>query len=116
MAVPDDQEVELLSGAVTEGDPPAAAVLALGMVDRGLEADAVSKRERTGVAMQITEDLGVMWIVGVLVRPHRHVAERDTVPGGVDVERLVGGRGAVRIAEVPVPADVVARLEAGVGQ
>ena len=42
--------------------------------------------------------------------------KRDAVAVGVDVERLVGRGAPVRVAEVPVAADVVAGLEAGVGQ
>ena len=115
VAVADDQEVELLRGAVLERDPPAALGLALGALDRGLEADPVAQRERVGVAPQVLLDLGVVGVVRVVLA-HRHVAEADAVAGGVDVQRLVGRGAPVGVAEVPVAADVVAGLEARVGQ
>ena len=114
VSVPDDQEVELLGRAVAEADAPAPAALALGVLDRGLEADAVAEREGVGVIVEVGANPLVVRVVRVLVT-HRHVAERDAVAIGVDVKRAVRRGAAVGIAEVPVPADVVARLEARVG-
>jgi hypothetical protein len=51
--------------------------------------------------------------VGVVLR-HREVLERQPVLAGVDVQRAVGAAVPVGVAERPVAADAVGRLEAGV--
>ncbi len=113
--VADDKEVELLALAAVDVDPPPAIGEPLGALDRRLEPDAVPQPERLRVAVDVGEDLLVMGVVRVFVRPHRHVAERDAVAPRVDVKRAVGRRAPIRVAEVPVAPDVVRGLEAGVG-
>ena len=78
---------------------------------RGLEADAVAEAEVVDVGVEVLGDLGVMRVVGVGPR-HREVRVLHALARRVDVQRRVGGGHPVGVAEDPVAADAVGRLEA----
>jgi hypothetical protein len=86
---------------------------ALGALHARVEADRLAHVERVGVVAKPLEDVRVMRVVRIAVG-HREVAEGDRRLGDVDVQRAVRRGHAVGIAEVPVAADLVGRLEAGV--
>ena len=113
VAIADQQRVELVLGAVFGPDQPAAAVAPPRLRDDGLELDPIAEREAVCVLAQELVDLCVVREVGIAL-VHREVREADRLLGGVDVQRPVGGRASVGIAEVPVAADLVAGLEARV--
>jgi hypothetical protein len=71
----------------------------------------VAQAERVGVEVEVVLDQRVVREVGVVLR-HRQVLEGQLVLGGVDVQRLVGAAVAVGVAERPVAAHPVGRLEA----
>ena len=109
MAVADEQRVEALFV-----DVPAAAFETLRVLHRRAEPDALPQAERVGVLAQEVVDLRVVREVRIAM-VHREVPEADRGLGRVDMQRAVGRRASVRVAEVPVAADVVARLEARMG-
>src|SRR6478672_13510874 len=111
MAVAYEQRVEALRGAVLKRYPPPATGPPLGVLHARVEADRLAQVERVGVVAEPLEDMRVVWIVRVAVR-HREVAEGDRRLGYVDVQRAVCRGDAVGVAEVPVAADLVGRLEA----
>ncbi len=108
MAVADEERVEALAI-----DVPAAALQAGCMLDGGVEADVLPEAEAVCVLVQELVDLGVVGEVGIAL-VHREVGEADGVARGVDVQRAVRRRAAIGVAEVPVAADVIRGLKAGV--
>ena len=109
VAVADEQRVE----ALRRRCPDRRRRSRVGVLHRRCRsgsARAARTRRRTRAA---SVDLGVVREVGIAL-VHREVAERDRALGGVDVQRAVGRRAAVRVPEVPVAADLVGGLEAGV--
>src|SRR5205823_6119312 len=70
-----------------------------------------SEAEVVDVGVEVGGDLRVVGEVGV-VGGHRVVGVGHALARGVDVQRAVGGRQAVLVAEDPVAADPVALLEA----
>src|SRR5690606_10260955 len=68
----------------------------------GAEPDVAAQVEVVGVALQIGQDLAVVWVVGPGVR-HREVGDLGGRPGGDRVRRGVD-RTAV-VAPVPRPTD-----------
>ena len=101
MSVADEQGIEALTI-----DDPAASGVADCVLDGGVEADVLLEPEAVRVLVQELVDLGVVREVGVAL-VHREVGEADGVARGVDVQRTVGRRAAVGVAEVPIAADVV---------
>jgi hypothetical protein len=81
------------------------------VLDARLELDAIAEAEVIDVAVEVLGDLAVMREVGIR-RRHREVRVLHPLARGVDVQRAVGRRHAVLVAEDPVAADAVGLLEA----
>ena len=111
VAVGDDERVEALDRPVRELEVPDAVRAAAGVRDGRLEADRVADAEVVDVGVEVRRDLRVVRVVGIAPR-HREVRELHPVARGVDVQPAVGGRHPVAVAEDPVAADAVRRLEA----
>ena len=114
VAVRDHEQVEVPGLAALGGQLPATVGQVLGVHHAVLELDPVQQAEGVGVRVEVGLDLGVVREVGVVVG-HREVLEGQPVLAGVDVQRAVGAAVPVGVAERPVAADPVGRLEAGVG-
>ena len=111
MPVGDDHGVvgRRLAVAGADLEPPVGQ--ALDVLDPDPEPDPVAEAEVVDVVVEVLGDVVVTGEVGIGLR-HREVRELHALAGGVDVQRSVGGRDPVVVAEDPVPADPVAELEA----
>jgi hypothetical protein len=110
VAVGDEQHVVALGLAGVGRDLPRAVGAAVGLLDAGLEADAVAEAEVIDVVVEVRGDLVVTREVGIR-RRHREVGVLHPLARRVDVQEAVGGRHAVLVAEDPVSADAVGLLE-----
>ena len=112
VAVGDEQHVVARActpASSVSSQPPSArsSARAIGVSKRILSR----KPKRVDVGVEVRRDLRV--VREVRVRPrHREVRELHAVARRVDVQVAVGGRHPVAVAEDPVAADAVGRLEA----
>ena len=113
VAIADEQHVEQMLLAVRGSDAPSAVVEPLRPLDSRVEANPLAQTEAIGVLVQELVYLGVVGEVGVALI-HWEVVEADRILRGIDVERAVRRGASVGVAEVPVAADVIRCLEAGV--
>ncbi len=111
VAVGDDQRVVAAALARLERDRPHPVGAALGALHPGREDDLVAEAEVVDVGVEVRGDVRVVREVRIPLR-HREVAVLHPPPRGVDVQRAVGGRHPVGVAEDPVAADAVGLLEA----
>ena len=98
----------LLAGL--EPHPPALRGR-LRVLDPGLERDPLAQAEVVDVGVEVGRDLRVVREVRIAGR-HREVRVGHPVARGVDVQRAVGRRHPVGVAEDPVPAHAIGLLEA----
>ena len=91
VAVGDDQRVVAMRRAVVERDLPHAVGPPRGVLDAGLEADAVADAEVVDVVVEVARDVRVVGEVGIRLR-HREVGVLHALARGVDVQRAVRRR------------------------
>ena len=111
VAVGDHHGVIDVRLAVLELDLEHAVVPARDMRDAGLEADPVAEAEVVDVVVEVLGDLSVVREVGKGLR-HLEVRVLHALARRVDVQRAIGGRHPVAVAEDPVAADPVGLLVA----
>ncbi len=111
VAVRDEQRVVAPLLAALQPNGPDPVVVALRVLDAGLEADVLAQPEVVDVVVEVRGDVRVVREVRIGLR-HGVVGVLHALPRGVDVQRLVGRRHPVAVPEHPVPADAVALLEA----
>jgi hypothetical protein len=110
VAVRHEQGVAALDRPVLQLELPAAAVAPARVLDLRLEADPVAEAEVVDVGGEVRGDLRVVRVVRIGLR-HRVVRVLHPVPRRVDVQLAVRRRHPVAVAEDPVAADAVGRLE-----
>ena len=93
-----------LSGVQPDGE--STVVAPAHMLHRGPEGDEVPQFEVVHIALEIGGDL-IMAREVRQVLGHRKVGKLHPLPGGVDVQGVVGGRDTVVVAPYPVSADPV---------
>ena len=110
VTVGDDEQIELAAGTGLILDLPTAPVDPGRVRDPVAELDVVQQPEGIRIGVQVGLDVGVVRerreVLG-----DREVLERQPMLAGVDVQGAVRAAVPVRIAEGPVPADAVRRLE-----
>ena len=106
MAVGHEEGVEALAAAVAKRQLPSAVAKPLGVLNGGFEADPVTDAEMIDVIIEVGGDLGVVWIIGVILR-HRIIGVGHPQPRSVDVEVAIAGRHPIDVLVDPVAANAV---------
>ena len=106
MAVSHQEGVEALAAAVAKSQLPSSVAEALGVLNWRFEADPVTDAKVINVIIEVGGDLGVVWIIGVILR-HRIIGVGHPQPRSVDVEVAVAGRHPIDVLVDPVAANAV---------